>query len=100
MASFFVWQAALATTNVLNSSLRLAVTPERIRGRMNASVRTLVFGTLPLGGLAGGLFGTVLGPHPAMWLGAIGYTTSIVPILLSPLPRLRYLPEGPATADT
>ena len=92
MASFFLWQAALANTNVVNASLRQAMTPEHLRGRMNASVRTLVFGTMPLGGLAGGLLGDLIGLRPALWLGAIGYAASIVPILLSPLPRLRKIP--------
>jgi len=92
MASFFIWQAALANSNVVNASLRQAMTPEHLRGRMNASVRTLVFGALPLGGLAGGLFGDLIGLRAALWLGAIGYTASVVPILLSPLPRLRTVP--------
>jgi hypothetical protein len=70
MASFFIWQAALANSNVINASLRQAMTPEHLRGRMNASVRTLVFGALPLGGLAGGLFGDLIGLRAALWLGA------------------------------
>jgi MFS family permease len=93
MLSFFVWQAALANTNVINASLRQVLTPEHLRGRMNASVRTLVFGALPLGGLVGGLLGGLVGLKAALWLGAIGYTFSIVPILLSPIPRLRTLPS-------
>jgi MFS family permease len=93
MASFFIWQAALASTNVINGSLRQALTPEHLRGRMNASVRTLVFGTLPLGGLTGGLLGTAIGLRASLWIGAIGYTLSVIPILLSPLPRLRDLPS-------
>jgi predicted MFS family arabinose efflux permease len=93
MASFFVWQAALASTNVINSSLRQALTPEKLRGRMNASVRTLVFGALPLGGLTGGVLGSYLGLHNTLWIGAAGFATSLLPILLSPLPRLRSLPD-------
>jgi MFS family permease len=93
MLSFFVWQAALANTNVINASLRQVLTPEHLRGRVNASVRTLVFGALPLGGLVGGLLGGLVGLKAALWLGAIGYAFSIVPILLSPIPRLRTLPS-------
>ena len=76
----------------INASLRQAMTPPHLRGRMNASVRTLVFGALPLGGLAGGVFGDLLGLRTALWLGAFGYTASVLPILFSPLPRLRSLP--------
>jgi MFS family permease len=94
MASYVIWQAPLAVTNVINGSLRLLLTPDHLRGRMNASVRTLAYGALPLGGLAGGVLGAVVGLHLALWLGAIGYFLSIVPILWSPLPRLRALPNS------
>ena len=92
MAGFFVWQAALAQTNVINASLRQVFTPGYLRGRMNASVRTLVFGMLPLGALAGGFAGTALGLHNALWLGAVGYGLSVLPIVFSPLFGLNRLP--------
>jgi hypothetical protein len=95
MAGFLLWRAGLANTNVINASLRQAVTPEHLRGRMNASARTFVFEAMPLGALAGGLFGHVLGLHGALWLGAVGYTASLLPILLSPLRSLRSLPAQP-----
>lgn len=96
-ASFFVVQAAMANTNVLNSSLRQVLTPDDVRGRMNASVRTLGFGSLSLGGLAAGISGSVIGLHGTLWLAAAGYMASIVPVLASPLPRLRTLPAAPGT---
>jgi hypothetical protein len=92
MVSFFLAQAALANTNVLNASLRQALTPDRLRGRMNASARTLIYGVLPVGGLAAGYLGTSLGLHATIWVGAIGYAASILPILASPIPRLVTLP--------
>jgi MFS family permease len=95
MVGFLLWQAGLANTNVINASLRQAVTPEHLRGRMNASARTLVFGAMPLGALAGGLSGHLLGLHGALWLGAFGFMASLVPVLLSPLPSLRTLPTQP-----
>ncbi|HCT78149.1 MAG TPA: MFS transporter [Micromonosporaceae bacterium] len=93
MASLFIGQAALANSNVLNSSLRQALTPDRLRGRMNASVRTLVFGVLPLGGLAAGILGSSVGLHATLWVGAIGYAASILPVLASPIPRLITMPS-------
>jgi hypothetical protein len=41
-------------------SVRQAVTPERLRGRMIATVRFLNFGTMPLGTMLGGALGTSL----------------------------------------
>jgi MFS family permease len=94
-ASFFLVQVALANTNVLSTSLRQALTPDAIRGRMNASVRTLAFGSLSLGGLAAGWLGDGIGLHATLWLAAIGYAATVIPVLASPLPRLRTLPSTP-----
>jgi len=54
--------------NVQSVSLRLAVTPPELLGRVNAVVKLVSQGALPLGALAaGGLFG-VLAPGPAFWV--------------------------------
>jgi MFS family permease len=101
MASFFIVQAAVANTNVLNTSLRQVLTPDEIRGRMNASVRTLAQGSPALGGLAAGLSGSLIGLHATLWLGSIGYAAAVIPVLASPIPRLRSLPQRPIpVADT
>jgi MFS family permease len=94
MASFFFVQAALANTNVVNASLRQVLTPDRIRGRMNASVRTLVFGVMPLAGPSTAVCVHLVGLRGTLWLGAAGYAASIVPILASPIPRLVTMPSG------
>jgi predicted MFS family arabinose efflux permease len=92
MSSFFLVQLALANVNVLNSSLRQAVTPNHIRGRMNASTRTLITGVLPLAGLTGGLLTEAIGARPTLWLAAVGYALAIIPILASPIPGLTAMP--------
>ncbi|HEX4700848.1 MAG TPA: MFS transporter [Pseudonocardiaceae bacterium] len=82
--------------NIAQVSFRQAICPDRLLGRMNASVRFVVWGTLPLGALVGGVLGTLIGIHPTLWVGAIGATLSPLPVLLSPLRRLRDLPTGVA----
>jgi hypothetical protein len=68
-------------------SYRQALCPPELLGRMNASIRFLVFGALPLGGLVGGLAGERLGVHVTLWLCGIGLTLTPVPLLASPLRR-------------
>lgn len=99
MGSFLLVQAALANTNVINASLRQALTPDSLRGRMNASVRTLVAGMLPLGALAATILSGFLGLQTILWVGAIGYAASIVPVLASPLPRLNTIPTVAAREE-
>jgi MFS family permease len=81
--------------NVNQVSLRQAITPERIQGRMNATMRFIVWGTMPIGTIAGGLLGTYPGLHETIWIGAIGGLFAFLPPLLSPVWRLREIPAGP-----
>ena len=56
-------------------------------------LRFLVWGTMPLGALAGGALGTRIGLRPALWVAAIGALFTFLPILLSPVPRIRAMPS-------
>lgn len=77
--------------NITQISLRQQLTPEHLLGRLNATMRFLVWGTMPLGGLIGGAAGEVFGVRPALWINAVGLLLPVVPIALSPLPALRSL---------
>ncbi|HQY34250.1 MAG TPA: MFS transporter [Actinotalea sp.] len=77
--------------NVAQVSFRQRLCPPALLGRMNASVRFIVWGTLPLGGLLGGWLGTHLGVVPTLWV-AVGLTAaSALPVVFSPLMRMRDL---------
>ncbi|HKD93559.1 MAG TPA: MFS transporter [Gaiellaceae bacterium] len=78
--------------NIQQVSLRQAITPERLQGRMNASMRFFVWGTIPLGSLVGGALATAFGVQTAILVGACLGFLSLLPILLSPLRTLREFP--------
>jgi MFS family permease len=79
--------------NITQLSFRQAICPERMQGRMNAVIRFLVWGTMPLGALLGGALGTWLGLRPALWVAAIGALFGFVPLIFSPVRTLREMPE-------
>jgi predicted MFS family arabinose efflux permease len=79
--------------NILQVSYRQAITPERLQGRMNAAMRWIVWGTIPLGTLAGGVIAQATGLHTALWVGAILGTPTFLWVLLSPLRSIREMPE-------
>ena len=79
--------------NIQQVSLRQAITPERLQGRMNASMRFFVWGTIPLGSLVGGTLASVFSVRTAIFVGAGLAFSSILPILLSPLRTVREFPE-------
>lgn len=79
--------------NITQVSLRQAITPERLQGRMNAAMRWIVWGTIPLGSLAGGAIANVYGLRAALWVGAIGGCFTFLPILLSSVRSIGAMPE-------
>ncbi|MBO3101560.1 MFS transporter [Cellulomonas fengjieae] len=86
---------AVIVYNVAQVSFRQRVCPPPLLGRMNASVRFIVWGTMPIGGLLGGWLGTHLGVLPTLWISAAIMTLSALPVVLSPLLGMRDLPGGP-----
>ncbi len=97
-ASFLLGGFGVAISDVLVVSIRQAVTPDRLLGRMNASYRTLVYGAIPFGALAGGLLGELIGLRATLAVAAIGLLLAPLWIIRSPIPRKRRLPERPDDA--
>ena len=75
-------------------SLRQAVTPDRLLGRVTATMICLTVATAPLGGLLGGLIGEHLGLRYAIAFAGAGAVV-LAPLVtwLSPLALLRELPQ-------
>lgn len=85
--------------NVAQLSYRQSVTPPELMGRMNAAVRWVVWGTLPLGSILGGVLGTLIGVRPVLWLAFIGSWAAGWFVFFSPLRHLRDVPQpAPASA--
>jgi MFS family permease len=75
-------------------SVRQAVTPDGLRGRMAATLRFLNIGTMPLGALAGGALGSVAGLRPAMYVCTVGLFLAAAPYTLSSTRKLAELPRA------
>jgi MFS family permease len=80
--------------NVNAVSLRQAVTPVILQGRMNATLSFIMAGMLPLGALAGGALGQLLGLREAIILAAVGSLLAFLWVLPSPIRQLTRLPEA------
>jgi MFS family permease len=92
-AGFAVTMWGAVVYNVAQVSFRQGLTPERLLGRMNATMRFLVWGTMPVGGLVGGVLGQQLGPREAVWIGMGGTCLAFLPVFFSPLRSMRELPR-------
>jgi predicted MFS family arabinose efflux permease len=89
-AEFLQWVMVLVY-DINAVSLRQAVTPDRLLGRVNGTMRFLIWGSRPLGSLAGGYLGSRIGLPATLAVGAFGMLLAFLPLLASPVPRLRSL---------
>jgi predicted MFS family arabinose efflux permease len=73
--------------------LRQAITPDRLLGRMTATMRFLAIAAAPLGSLVGGALATQIGLRETLWVvGALGLVLSVVAMRWSPVRGHRRLP--------
>ncbi len=79
--------------NVTQVSFRQRLCPRPLLGRMNASIRFLVWGVMPIGSLVGGFLGEAISVRTVWWIGAFGAIVAILPVLFSPLLGMRDLPR-------
>jgi MFS family permease len=93
MGGQFVSFIGTVVYNVNQVSLRQAIVPLPLQGRMNATMRFLVWGTIPLGALAGGILGDFLGLRMAIGIAVLGGSLSFLWVLLSPVRSLKTIPE-------
>jgi MFS family permease len=95
VASTVLMFAGILVYNVTISAFRQAYCPPRLLGRVVASMRFVLFGTMPLGALAGGALADAVGPRSAAWILLAGNVLGGLVLCMSPLPRLRDLPARP-----
>lgn len=93
-ASFFAITSIALTMgailyNVGHITYRQTITPPHLLGRVNATVRFVTWGVMPLGALLGGVVAQQIGVREALWVFMLGRLVSWVPLLFSPLPRMR-----------
>ena len=95
IAAFVVGMAAFSFSavvyNVAQVSYRQAICPPRLLGRMNAAIRWVVWGTIPLGALLGGVLGTLAGVRATLWISYAGSWAAGWWVFFSPLRRQRDL---------
>jgi hypothetical protein len=97
LASTFLIGFSSIVYNVNQVSFRQAITPLDMQGRMNATMRFVVWGTLPVGSLIGGVLATFLPIRTTIGIGAAVATTAFLWVLFSPVRSLREIPRGDAS---
>lgn len=92
--AFFLFGFGPILWFITQTTLRQAVTPQPLLGRVSATITTAMYGMRPLGALAGGLAGERFGLETAIWLPVVLFGLSTLAILASQMPRLKAMPAG------
>jgi MFS family permease len=71
--------------DVTTGAFYITDVPDVIRGRVSSSMSTVTQGVKALGALTGGAIGTAYGLRPALWVAAVGATTTVLWTVFSPL---------------
>ncbi len=93
VASEFGQWMAILVYYVAAISVRQALTPDRLQGRVNATIRFVAGSMLPLGALIGGALGGVIGLPLTLVVAELGTLLGVVWIAASPVRTLRALPR-------
>ena len=89
--SFFAFGFTVLTYNITQVSARQRLCPPQLLGRMNASIRFLVWGVMPIAAILGGLAARAIGVVPTFWICATGGLLASAFVIVSPLSRLRFI---------
>lgn len=99
LALFGIGHGLSSMTSAINYvSLRQAITPAELQGRVNATGRWISWTAIPFGALAGGAVATLIGIRVVLVLGSAFALLAVPVLLFSPLGSVRAMP--PATVET
>ena len=92
-AAFFLFGAGPILWTITTTTLRQAVTPLAMLGRVSALVMTATFGARPLGAAIGAIVAAKSGVAASLMIAAAGFLIQFVVIAASQVPHLRALPD-------
>jgi predicted MFS family arabinose efflux permease len=90
-----VTDSALTIYDINQVSLRQAITPSRILGRVNASVRVTEAGSVLLGAAAAGMLGDAIGIRATLWVGVALSLLAALLLAASPVRAVARIPQTP-----
>ncbi|HEV7320989.1 MAG TPA: MFS transporter [Ensifer sp.] len=92
--SFFLFGAGPVLWSIATLTLRQAVTPNAMLGRVSAFITTATFGARPIGAALGAVVATRFGVEACLAVAATGFLVQFLVIIASRVPQLRALPEA------
>lgn len=91
---FFLFGAGPILWTITTTTLRQAVTPNALLGRVSAVILTATFGARPVGALIGATLAAHVGLDACLWVSTAGFLVQFLVLFASPVRRLRSQPEA------
>jgi len=95
--SYFLFGAGPIVWTITTTTLRQAITPAAVLGRVGSVFLTVNAGARPLGALLGAAVGEIWGESACLWLALFGFTSQAGIILTSGLRSLSYQSDRRST---
>jgi MFS family permease len=96
VVAYFIGSFTVLLYNITQVTFRQRITPTRLLGRMNASIRFVVWGVMPIGALLFGALGEWIGVVPTLWIGVAGEVLATLFVVTGPFWTMRELPDAHA----
>ncbi|MCX5366505.1 MFS transporter [Streptomyces sp. NBC_00124] len=97
--AFFIVSLAIGIESPVEMSYRQGVTPDRLRGRMNATIRSMNWGTVAVGAPLGGILADQVSYRFALCIGLSGAVIQALALAASPTRRARTADELDSSSD-
>ncbi|GAB3439799.1 MFS transporter [Actinophytocola sediminis] len=94
MSMFFVGGMFMTIGNTNVATLQQMLIPRDQLGRVVAAMRTVTWGSMPVGALVGGVLGSLIGIRETLIVTAVGFCLSALWLVFSPIAKLTAMPEA------
>ena len=91
LAEFFSGLGVMVL-DISAGTIQAGLIPHQLRARVSGASRTLNYGVRPLGALAGGALGSLIGVRQTLWVATAGALLGVAWLVGSPILKLRTLP--------
>lgn len=94
VSMFFVGGTFMTVGNTNVATLQQMLIPRAQLGRVVAAMRTVTWGSMPVGALIGGVLGSLIGIRETLIVTSVGFCLTALWLALSPIAKLTTVPEA------
>jgi predicted MFS family arabinose efflux permease len=94
VAVYLVIGCGVVSVNIVSMTLRQAVTPQHLQGRVMASYKVVVGALMPVSAVLAGLLGDAIGLRATLFVCAFGVPFAVAWLVFSPVLSVRALTDG------